>query len=259
MSVHAAPLSAPQRPAQDARRQQTTRSAFGSTANRASTSSEMWSPSTWTGTGRPSTERTTHLLDAAERRRRGGGARSRARLESARNATVGTSTGLARVSTAPEKSPESSAAPPGDLDRAALEVRVGLAVLHERADAAQRLAADLDVEPRRAHDVAREERPHRRLGEVPRAEARLQPRVAVDALDHARVEAHAGGEREAPVVEPAEVDAAARASRRRGRAGARWRRRRRWGCRACGSRRWSRRRAGRSAGWGSRRARWRPR
>src|SRR4051794_6594998 len=96
----------------------------------------------------------------------------------------------------------------GHLDRVALEVRVGLAVLHERADAAQRLAADGDVEPRRAHDIAREERPHRRMREVPRAEARLQPRVAVDALDHAGVEAHPRAEHEAPVVEPAQVDAA---------------------------------------------------
>ncbi len=84
-----------------------TRSAPGSTANRTSTSSEMWSPSTCTGTGRPSTERTrtswTPLNGSTWRCRP-----ISARLESARKATVGTSSGLARVSTAPERSPESS-------------------------------------------------------------------------------------------------------------------------------------------------------
>ena len=42
----------------------------------------------------------------------------------------------------------------GDLDRAVLEVGEGRAVLDDRGDALERLAADLDLQPRRAQQVA---------------------------------------------------------------------------------------------------------
>src|SRR3954447_19912546 len=84
-------------------------SAPGRTVTRTSSSSATWSPSTCHGTGRPSAERMTTSLapsNASTRRCPGIDASVNARMR-----TVGTSTGLARVSTTPARSPESSRAP----------------------------------------------------------------------------------------------------------------------------------------------------
>ena len=202
-------------------------------------------PATARGGRRPSApRRRSPPANAATRRCRG-----IAPSDSARTSTVGTSTGLARVSTTPARSPESSSAPSVRLIGRVLEVRVRLAVLEEGADAADRLVAvDVDGQPRRVHHVAAQERPDRLLGEVPGAEARLQRGVASTALDDARVQPHAGGEGERAAVDAAEVHAPRRPVVGHARAGARSRRRRRWGSRASSRTRCSSRRAGWSSG-----------
>ena len=60
------------------------------------------------------------------------------------------------------------------------------------------------------HDVLAQERRDRALDEVERPEALLQARVAVHALDDARVQPHAGREREVAAVDDPEVDGARR-------------------------------------------------
>ena len=96
----------------------------------------------------------------------------------------------------------------GDLDRTVLEVGERGAVLDDRRDALEGLAADLHAQARRAHEVAAHERRDGHPREVVGAEARLQMGVGVDALDDARVEAEARGEREAAAVDDAHVDRA---------------------------------------------------
>ena len=101
----------------------TTRSAPAPTDSSATVSSPMWSPSTWSGIGRPSTERIVASRMPANAAMPGCLA-IRAAPDSARKVTVGTSYGRARVSITPARSPESSRAPSTRSIGRRLEVRV---------------------------------------------------------------------------------------------------------------------------------------
>ena len=111
----------------------------GSTVTRTSSSSATWSPSTCHGTGRPSPERITTSRapsKASTRRWSGIAAVDSARNEHGRH--------VDRVRAREHHAREIARVQPralGEVHGPLLEVRVGLAVLEEDADAADRLAA----------------------------------------------------------------------------------------------------------------------
>ena len=110
----------------------------------------------------------------------------RRRSESRRALTVGMSTRRRALEHHAAVLAVVEGEPFGEMDRPTAEVGVGVAVLHERGDAAQDLAADVRLQARRAHDVLPAERRDRRVGEVPLLQARLQRRVGVDAAHDRR-------------------------------------------------------------------------
>src|SRR5204862_7243870 len=83
------------------------------------------------------------------------------------------------------------------------EVRVRVSVLDDGRHALDSLRGNRGLEPRRVEQVAAAEGADSDRGVVPLAHPRLEARMRVDALDDARVQADAGGEREvAPVRAP---------------------------------------------------------
>jgi hypothetical protein len=87
------------------------------------------------------------------------------------------------------------------------EVRVGLGVLDDDGHAVDLAPVGLDADLRRADQVALRERRQGGGREVPLAQAGLEGGVAVDLLDDAGVEAHAGGEGEVALAGYPEVHA----------------------------------------------------
>ena len=96
----------------------------------------------------------------------------------------------------------------GDVDGLVLEVGVGVGVLHDRRHPGDDRAADVGLEPRRAHEVLLAERRDGGGREVPLLVARLALRVGVAAPHDGGVEADARGERVVPAVDARQVDPA---------------------------------------------------
>ena len=121
--------------------------------------------------------------------------------ESARQAIDGMSSGLVRLRTSAGEVAAVERRALGHLDAAVSEVgvwgaRSGRATVTPSSGALTGDPTELGREPRRPEEVAAAEGRGRDPGVVVLAEPRLEPRVGVDALDDARVEADAGGEEE---------------------------------------------------------------
>src|SRR5207302_4384865 len=93
-----------------------------------------------------------------------------------------------------------------DEQRAAAEVAVGVRVLDDHRDALDGGLARLEAHPRGVYEVAPVERADRGPREVPLAEPGLAVGMGIDPLDHARIEANPGGERETALVRAGQVD-----------------------------------------------------
>src|ERR1019366_435865 len=88
------------------------------------------------------------------------------------------------------------------------EIGVRVGTLDDRRHAPDPLAVQVDLEPGRPYEVVAAEGADPGPGVVPLTQANLQPRMRLDALDHAGVQAHPGREEEVAVVDQSDVDPA---------------------------------------------------